>query len=137
MVKADGLAAGKGVVVAPSRHAAEEAVRELMGGSVVQPDAAEQIVIEEALRGREASLLLFSDGRDYALMPAARDHKRIGEGDTGPNTGGMGAITDSSVLDAELLARIAREIVEPTLAGAREEGFPFRGVLFHWPDAHR
>ncbi len=130
VVKADGLAAGKGVVVAPSRSAAEQAVRELMAGSIVDPRAAERIVIEEALRGREVSLLLFCDGRHYALMPAARDHKRIGDGDTGPNTGGMGAITDKSVLGAELLARIVGEIVEPTLAGAREEGFPFRGVLF-------
>ena len=130
VVKADGLAAGKGVVVAPSRSVAQDAVRELVAGSIVGPQAAERIVIEEALRGKEVSLLLFCDGRDYALMPAARDHKRIGEGDTGPNTGGMGAITDKSVLDADLLARIAREIVEPTLAGAREEGFPFRGVLF-------
>jgi phosphoribosylamine--glycine ligase len=76
------------------------------------------------------SLLLFSDGQDYVLMPAARDHKRIGAGDTGPNTGGMGAITDASVLSSEMLDRILPEIVEPTLAGAREEGFPFRGVLF-------
>jgi phosphoribosylamine--glycine ligase len=130
VVKADGLAAGKGVVVAPSRSIAEDAVRELVAGTLVDPQAAERIVIEEALRGREVSLLLFCDGRHYRLMPAARDHKRIGEGDTGPNTGGMGAITDRSVLDDELLDRIAREIVEPTLAGARQEGFPFRGVLF-------
>jgi phosphoribosylamine--glycine ligase len=130
VVKADGLAAGKGVVVAPSRAAAEDAVRELMTGNIVEPHAAEKIIIEEAMEGREVSLLLFSDGRHYALMPAARDHKRIGEGDTGPNTGGMGAITDDSVLDPELLARITREIVEPTLAGALAEGFPFRGVLF-------
>jgi phosphoribosylamine--glycine ligase len=130
VVKADGLAAGKGVVIAPTRAAAEESVQELMSGSVVEPQAASRIVIEETLRGREASLLLFSDGRNYALMPAARDHKRIGEGDTGPNTGGMGAVTDSSILDSELLTSIGRTIVEPTLAGARAEGFPFRGVLF-------
>ena len=76
------------------------------------------------------SVLLFADGRDYALMPPARDHKRIGENDTGPNTGGMGAITDASVLENETLTRIVREVVEPTLNGARQEGFPFRGVLF-------
>src|SRR6185436_6404195 len=94
------------------------------------PDAAKQIVIEEALVGTEVSLLLFADGRNYALMPAARDHKRIGENDTGPNTGGMGAITDSSILTNEMLQRVVREVVEPTLAGARAEGFPFCGVLF-------
>ncbi len=86
--------------------------------------------MEEALVGTEVSLLLFADGRNYALMPAARDHKRIGEHDTGPNTGGMGAITDASILSPEMRARVVSEIVEPTLAGARSEGFPFRGVLF-------
>jgi phosphoribosylamine--glycine ligase len=130
VVKADGLAAGKGVVVARSRVEAEQAVQDLMTGDLVAPEASQQIVIEEALQGREASLLLFSDGHSYALMPPARDHKRIGEGDTGPNTGGMGAITDPSVLDDETLSRVVREVVEPTLAGARADGFPFRGVLF-------
>ena len=130
VVKADGLAAGKGVIVAPSRVAAENAVAELTSGALVSPDAVKRILIEEALQGREVSILLFSDGRDYALMPPARDHKRIGENDAGPNTGGMGAITDASVLDSETLNRIVREVVEPTLKGAAQEGFPFRGVLF-------
>lgn len=130
VVKADGLAAGKGVIVAPSRVAAEDAVAELTSGALVSPDAVKQILIEEALRGREVSVLLFSDGRDYALMPPARDHKRILENDTGPNTGGMGAITDASALDNETLDRIVREVVEPTLQGAAQEGFPFRGILF-------
>jgi phosphoribosylamine--glycine ligase len=130
VVKADGLAAGKGVIVANSRSQAEQAVIDLMTGDLVGVEACQRVVIEQALEGREVSVLLFSDGRDYALMPAARDHKRIGEGDTGPNTGGMGAITDVSVLSPELLARIVREVIEPTLAGAHEEGFAFRGVLF-------
>ena len=130
VIKADGLAAGKGVVVASNRAEAEKAVEELMIHHVAGREAAQRIVIEEALTGREVSLLLFADGRDYALMPAARDHKRIGENDTGPNTGGMGTITDVSVLDINTQARVVREIVEPTLAGAREEGFPFKGVLF-------
>ncbi|MGB7925348.1 MAG: phosphoribosylamine--glycine ligase [Pyrinomonadaceae bacterium] len=130
VVKADGLAAGKGVVVANSLAEAESAVEDMMERGSVGKDAAQRVVIEEALEGREASLLLFTDGRDYALMPAARDHKRIGENDTGPNTGGMGAITAPSVLDEATLQRAVREIVEPTLEGARLEGFPFRGVLF-------
>ena len=130
VIKADGLAAGKGVVVAPSRQAAEIAVADLATGNIVPTEAAKQILLEEALQGREVSVLLFADGRDYALMPAARDHKRVGEGDTGPNTGGMGAITDASVLDNDMLARIVREVIEPTLRGAADEGFPFRGVLF-------
>jgi phosphoribosylamine--glycine ligase len=130
VIKADGLAAGKGVVVASDRAEAEQAVEDLMIHHVAGREAAQRVVIEEALTGREASLLVFADGRDYALMPAARDHKRIGENDTGPNTGGMGTITDSSVLDKVVQERVVREIVEPTLAGALEEGFPFKGVLF-------
>ena len=130
VVKADGLAAGKGVVVAPSRAEAEKAVAEIAAGTLVSAEAARQILIEEALDGREVSVLLFADGSDYALMPPARDHKRIGENDTGPNTGGMGAITDASILDAETLSRIVRDIVEPTLKGAHQEGFPFCGILF-------
>ncbi len=130
VIKADGLAAGKGVVVAANRAEAEKAIDDLMIQHVAGDTAADRIVIEEALSGREASLLLFSDGRDYALMPAARDHKRIGDNDTGPNTGGMGTITDASVLDDATLDRSVREIVEPTLAGARAEGFAFKGILF-------
>jgi phosphoribosylamine--glycine ligase len=130
VIKADGLAAGKGVVVTSNRAEAEQAIADLMVHHVAGREAAERILIEEALVGTEASLLVFADGRDYALMPAARDHKRIGEDDTGPNTGGMGTITDSSVLNRSVEERVVREIVEPTLAGASDEGFPFKGVLF-------
>jgi phosphoribosylamine--glycine ligase len=130
VVKADGLAAGKGVVVARTRSEATEAAAEMLGGGRVGREAGSRLVIEEALAGREASLLLWTDGRDYALMPAARDHKRVGEGDTGPNTGGMGAVTAPDVLDVETLRRVVREIVEPTLAGAEADGLGFRGVLF-------
>lgn len=130
VIKADGLAAGKGVVVAQDRAEAEQAIEDLMVHHLAGRDAAQRVVIEEALTGKEASLLVFADGRDFALMPAARDHKRIGENDTGPNTGGMGTITGTSVLDKVTQDRVVTEIVEPTLAGAREEGFPFKGVLF-------
>src|SRR6266478_2375017 len=98
VIKADGLAAGKGVVVAHSHAEAEEAVKDLMINELVGPAAATRVVIEEALEGREVSVLIFTDGQNYALMPPARDHKRIGEHDTGPNTGGMGSITDSSIM---------------------------------------
>ncbi len=130
VVKADGLAGGKGVVVASSRTEAEAAIKDLMIEGSVGAEAARRVVIEETLTGREASLLLFADGKDYALMPAARDHKRIGENDTGPNTGGMGVVTEEGVLDEETLRRAVRDIVEPTLEGARRDGFEFRGVLF-------
>src|SRR6185369_5368660 len=126
VIKADGLAAGKGVVVAASHAEAEKAIEDLMVHYVAGREAARRVVIEEALSGTEASLLVFADGRDYVLMPAARDHKRIGENDTGPNTGGMGSITDASVLEKSIRDRVIREIVEPTLAGAREEGFAFK-----------
>jgi len=130
VIKADGLAAGKGVVVATSRADAEVALEDLMVKHVAGKSAASQVIIEEALVGKEVSLLLFSDGNNYALMPPARDHKRIGENDTGPNTGGMGSITDDSILDSATLSRVVQEIVEPTLEGARSEGFAFKGVLF-------
>jgi len=129
VIKADGLAAGKGVFVAADRVAALSALKELSSGAVPF-EAARKIVIEEKLTGPEVSILLFSDGKDYRLMPAARDHKRIGENDTGPNTGGMGTITDSGICDSLMLARISREIVEPTLQGCADEGYPFRGILF-------
>jgi phosphoribosylamine--glycine ligase len=129
VIKADGLAAGKGVFVAADRPQALIAVDELRNGAA-GPEAARKIVIEEALTGPEVSVLLFSDGKDYRLMPAARDHKRIGERDTGPNTGGMGTITDASIIDPAALDRVTREIIEPTLQGCLAEGFPFRGILF-------
>jgi phosphoribosylamine--glycine ligase len=129
VVKADGLAAGKGVIVANSRPEAIKGIEDLMSGAV-SSEATRRMIIEEALTGREVSLLLFSDGKDFRLMPASRDHKRVGENDTGPNTGGMGSITDSGILDDAMRDRIVREVVEPSLQGARDEGFPFRGVLF-------
>lgn len=130
VIKADGLAAGKGVIVAGSRREAENAITEITRGTLVSSEAAKNLIVEEALTGTEVSVLLFSDGKNYALMPAARDHKRIGENDSGPNTGGMGAITDPSVVDEETLDQIVNEVVEPTLKGAAAEGFPFRGILF-------
>jgi phosphoribosylamine--glycine ligase len=129
VIKADGLAAGKGVFVANDQREARNALAELKSG-VAGVEAARKIVIEERLTGPEISVLLFSDGKDYRLMPVARDHKRIGENDTGPNTGGMGSITDGSLIDAPTLDRVIREIVEPSLQGCGDEGFPFRGILF-------
>ncbi|HKE59640.1 MAG TPA: hypothetical protein VKB46_23175, partial [Pyrinomonadaceae bacterium] len=112
VIKADGLAAGKGVVVASSPVEAEQAIEDLMVNHLAGAEAAERVIVEEALSGREASVLLFADGKDYVIMPPARDHKRIGDDDTGPNTGGMGSITDDGVLEAGLLQRVVSEIVE-------------------------
>jgi len=130
VVKADGLAAGKGVIVAATRGEALQAITELMEGGRVGSEAARRVVIEEAMTGPDVSLLFWTDGTNYALMPPARDHKRIGEGDTGPNTGGMGAITSPEVLDEATLARAVTEIVEPTLAGLHADGLEFRGIIF-------
>jgi phosphoribosylamine---glycine ligase len=128
VIKADGLAAGKGVVVCENRFEAMTAIDELE--SLVGTEAMSQIVLEERLIGREVSLLLFADGKNFALMPPVRDHKRIGEGDTGANTGGMGTVCDDSLLSSEETAKIIDEIVKPTLKGCEIEGFAFKGILF-------
>lgn len=128
VVKADGLAAGKGVVVAENRSTAVSAINDL--ASLVGETAAATIVLEECLYGKELSLILFSDGENFALMPPTRDHKRIGEGDTGPNTGGMGTFTDDGLLTEDAKKVIVETIVKPTLKGCAEEGFPFRGIMF-------
>ncbi len=128
VIKADGLAAGKGVVVAANRVEAESAIEELE--NIVGAEAVEKIVLEECLIGREVSLIMFADGKHFALMPPAKDHKRIGENDTGANTGGMGVITDAKLLSPEQTAEIIEKIIKPTLEGAESEGFPFRGILF-------
>ncbi|HKE02600.1 MAG TPA: phosphoribosylamine--glycine ligase, partial [Blastocatellia bacterium] len=129
VVKAEGLAAGKGVIIAEDEAQARQAIEDLLidrklGG------AGARLVIEECLAGRELSYLVFSDGKDYASMPVAQDHKRAFDNDRGPNTGGMGAFSAPGLLDARLERRIVGEVVEPTLDAAREEGFPFRGVLY-------
>ena len=129
MVKADGLAAGKGVIIAEDEAQARLAIEDLLVGRKLG-EAGARIVIEECLAGRELSYLVFSDGKDYAPMPVAQDHKRAFDGDQGPNTGGMGAFSTPGLLDARLERRIVGEVVEPTLEGARAEGFPFRGVLY-------
>ncbi|MCC6451740.1 MAG: phosphoribosylamine--glycine ligase [Acidobacteria bacterium] len=128
VVKADGLAAGKGVVVAKDRAEAVEAINHL--GEIAGSAAADKIVLEECLVGREVSLLVFSDGENFALMPAVRDHKRIGDGDTGPNTGGMGTVSDDALLSEAELSDIVERIVKPTLHACKREDIHFRGVLF-------
>ncbi len=128
VVKADGLAAGKGVVVARNRNEAAEAIDELE--KLAGKNAAEKIVLEECLIGREVSLLMFCDGKNFKLMPPVRDHKRIGENDSGANTGGMGTVSDRGLLDEQQTADIIKRIIEPTLEGCEKEGFPFRGILF-------
>jgi phosphoribosylamine--glycine ligase len=131
VVKADGLAAGKGVVVAATHGEAEAAVRSLLAlGAGPGPGGAARILLEECLTGEETSLLVVVSGRDYVILPTAQDHKRIGEGDTGPNTGGMGACSPAAVVTPELLAQIERAIVRPSVEAIAAEGIDFRGTLF-------
>jgi phosphoribosylamine--glycine ligase len=129
VVKASGLAAGKGVTVPETRAEAELALRACLEGHVFGAAGA-TVVLEERLVGQEASLLVLTDGERFSLLPPAQDHKRLLDGDRGPNTGGMGAYCPAPVCDAAVLRRCATEIVEPTLAGLRAEGRPFIGVLF-------
>ncbi len=128
VVKADGLAAGKGVVVAGNRREATEAIDELE--SIVGKTAIERIVLEECLIGREVSLIAFADGENFALMPPVRDHKRIFDNDKGANTGGMGTVSDASLLTKEQTDKIIEEVIKPTLKGCQAEGFSFRGIMF-------
>ncbi len=129
VVKADGLAAGKGVTVAEDWAEAEAAARACLEQRVFG-DAGARVVLEQRLRGEEASLFVITDGTHGVWLAAAQDHKRIGDGDTGPNTGGMGAYAPAPIVDAAVRARVATTIVTPSIDGLRAEGTPFIGVLF-------
>ena len=129
VVKADGLAAGKGVIVAMKLEEAEAAVRDMLSGNAFG-DAGARVVIEEFLEGEEASFISMVDGRTALPMATSQDHKRVGDGDTGPNTGGMGAYSPAPVVTPEVHARIMREVVEPTVAGMAADGIPFTGFLY-------
>jgi phosphoribosylamine---glycine ligase len=128
VVKADGLAAGKGVIVAMTLSEAEAAVDALFDGAFGEAGA--EVVVEEFLRGEEISFFALSDGVRATPFGSAQDHKRVGDGDTGPNTGGMGAYSPPSPMTPELSEQVMREIVSPTVAGMAARGTPFRGVLF-------
>jgi phosphoribosylamine--glycine ligase len=129
VVKASGLAAGKGAVVCATRHEAADVARTMLGDRAFG-EAGQTIVVESFLVGEELSVLAITNGRDVRLLPAAQDHKRLLEGDHGPNTGGMGAYCPVSIATPELLARVEREVLLPTLAELERIGAPFRGVLY-------
>ena len=128
VLKADGLAAGKGVVIAETREEAQEALNEMFDGKF--GSAGSEVVIEQFLSGEEASFFALTDGRTIMPIGTAQDHKRVGEGDTGPNTGGMGAYSPAPVLTEKLRDQVMREIVEPTVRTLHEEGMPYSGVLY-------
>ena len=128
VLKADGLAAGKGVVIAADLAEAEAALADMFGGAF--GGAGAQVVIEEFMEGEEASFFALTDGTAIVPFGSAQDHKRVGDGDTGPNTGGMGAYSPAPVLTPELQARVMAEIIEPTVRTMGEDGVPYVGVLF-------
>lgn len=129
VIKADGLAAGKGVIVAMTLAEAEAAVRDMLSGNAFG-DAGARVVIEEFLDGEEASFISMVDGVTALPMATSQDHKRVGDGDTGPNTGGMGAYSPAPVVTPEIHARVMREIVNPTVQGMAKDGIPFTGFLY-------
>ncbi len=128
VVKADGLAAGKGVIVAMSLEEALGAIDMIFGGAFGAAGA--EVVVEDFLEGEEASFFALCDGTRALAFASAQDHKRVGDGDTGPNTGGMGAYSPAPIMTQAMSDRVMREIIEPTLAGMRARGTPFKGVLF-------
>ncbi|MBA4173605.1 MAG: phosphoribosylamine--glycine ligase [Hyphomicrobium sp.] len=128
VVKADGLAAGKGVVIAQTMAEAEAALDACFSGAFGQ--AGSEVVIEEFLDGEEASFFALSDGTQVLALATAQDHKRVGNGDTGPNTGGMGAYSPAPVMTPLMVERTMTEIIQPTIAGMAARGMPFKGVLF-------
>jgi phosphoribosylamine---glycine ligase len=129
VVKADGLAAGKGVVIAKSKEEAAEVAAEMLSGKMVG-DAGARVVLEEFLQGDELSFLVFSDGEHVAPLVAAQDHKRVGDGDTGPNTGGMGAYSTADIIDDQMRDWLVHHIAEPVVRGMKAEGAEFKGVLY-------
>ena len=128
-LKADGLAAGKGVVIVQDMAAARACAQEMLAGKLVG-NAGRRIVVEEFLEGEEVSFMVLSDGKSYSALPATQDHKRAYDGDSGPNTGGMGAYCDDSILSSAMRDRIVDRVVEPALAGMRRRGTPFAGFLY-------
>jgi phosphoribosylamine--glycine ligase len=129
VIKADGLAAGKGVIVAMTLEEAEAAVRDMLSGNAFG-DAGCRVVIEEFLEGEEASFIVIADGKNCLAMATSQDHKRVGDGDTGPNTGGMGAYSPAPVVTAEIHQRIMDQVIHPTLKGMTEEGNDYTGFLY-------
>ncbi|WP_323845648.1 phosphoribosylamine--glycine ligase [Microbulbifer magnicolonia] len=129
VVKADGLAAGKGVIVAETEQQAELAVRDMLSGNAFG-EAGCRVVIEEFLTGEEASFIVMVDGEHILPMATSQDHKRVGDGDTGPNTGGMGAYSPAPVVTDSVYQRIMKEVIEPTVKGLAAEGTPYTGFLY-------
>ena len=133
VVKADGLAAGKGVVVAATKEEAHAAIDDMLGGNtlgVAHNDGGARVVIEEFLQGEEASFIVLCDGKNVVAMASSQDHKRLKDGDEGPNTGGMGAYSPAPVVTPDVHARAMRDVILPTIRGMDKDGIPFTGFLY-------
>lgn len=130
VVKASGLAAGKGAVVCETLAQAEEALTDMLGDKAIFGDSGKEVVIEEFMTGEEASIFAVCDGQDYVLLASAQDHKRIFDEDKGPNTGGMGAYAPAPVATPDLVAQVEAEVIRPVLEGMKAEGCPYAGVLY-------
>ena len=129
VVKADGLAAGKGVVIAKTKEEAASVAAEMLTGRMLG-EAGSRVVLEECLKGDELSFLVLSDGERVAQLVAAQDHKRVGDGDTGPNTGGMGAYSTASIVDDQMSEWLVHHIAQPVVAGMKAEGAEYKGILY-------
>ena len=129
VVKADGLCGGKGVIIAQSKEEAKKTVDDMLNGEAFG-EAGEKVIVEEFLDGYELSVFAICDGENYKILPAAQDHKRVGDGDTGPNTGGMGAYSPTPLVNDEIYKKLEDRVIKPTLKGMQEENAPFEGVLF-------
>ncbi|MEJ0054728.1 MAG: phosphoribosylamine--glycine ligase [Bacteroidota bacterium] len=129
VLKADGLAAGKGVIITDNIEEAQSALKDMLVNKLFG-EAGAQVLVEEFLEGIELSVFVLTDGEDYVLLPEAKDYKRIGDNDTGPNTGGMGAVSPVAFADAAFMKKVEEDVIKPTIAGLKKENIPYRGFIF-------